>query len=117
MGFVYDHHNGATRWVQERDEALMQKLTITFDTGAAISGVEATKGKSFGYEVHQDSQSGTSYRSATGEAVKDGGKVSPMIVNKFGVQKRLNFRLAPVTKPLASGAKVVKAGNRVVLGE
>ena len=37
------------------------------------------------------------------------------MVNEYGTQKRLNLRVAQISKPLASGAKVVKAGNRVVL--
>ena len=117
MGFIYDHEKRATRWVQDRSEELMQKMTITFDTGAAISGIEKKKGKSFGYEVKQDSQTSTNYKTATGQAVKDEGQVSPMVLNELGAQKRLNFRIEPVTKPLASRAKVVKAWNRVILDE
>ena len=62
------------------------------------------------------SRAGLSYRSASGEPIKNLGQT--MVQFRDGHQRKcvMPFQLAEVDRPLISVARLVDAGNRVVFG-
>ena len=85
------------------------------DSGACVTVVPENHKAVRGYKTHRDGQSGQTYRTASGEAVRDeglkylfgtgGGTCSPMVVRS---------RVAKVSRPLLSVASLVDNGFEVL---
>ena len=115
LGFMYDRSSGRARWVKDDANVSMHKMTFTMDSGAAVSGIPVEECNDLGLPRESDQQTGTTYRAANGQGVQDEGKVKAEVINEKGVWKRLTARAIPISKPIASAAKICKAGHEIVL--
>ena len=62
------------------------------------------------------SRAGLSYRSASGEPIKNLGQTTVQFHNGRQQKCGMHFQVAEVDRPLSSVARLVDAGNRVVFG-
>ena len=89
-----------------------ESVTIGVDSCAAVSVMP--KGRCGQFPVKQDAQTGATYRSANGGAIKDLGQ--QIVFGDFGggQVRGARFRVADVSRPLMSIADMLDAGHRVV---
>eukprot|EP00971_Amphidinium_carterae_P044433 873851-Amphidinium_carterae.3 len=89
-----------------------RSVRFGIDSGAGITAIPPSA--SLGYPIHQDGSSGQVYHTATGEHVKDGGRIELVCSDSDGLTKKIRGRSCQVGKGLISVADMVSAGHRVV---
>ncbi len=113
---MYPEHDDAVdllSWdrIDSAKEKAREDLKITIDSGAAISVMPPTCLSHVGCN---DGPSGGKYRAANGTVLQDLGGKKVTFENEDGSTAAMNFRIASVTKPLASVSGIVKRNNKVV---
>ena len=99
------------------DWSKMKKVSVTFDTGAALSVLPVRYKDEKLVKQIIDEKTGTNYRAASHTAVQDQGKCEPVVYTEAGTKRIMKYRLADVRKPLAAGTAIMKAKNRIILDE
>ena len=115
-GFCYSNSTKKAWWEDEKPKTEichLEKLRMTFDTGAAISAIPKTMCK--GHKVEQDGRVGFDYTATNGMTVTDEGKMRVSGIMKDGKARGMEYRVAAVNKPLAAVSEIVASFNRAVL--
>ena len=106
---------------KQEDAKMVQALTdstfnkVCIDSGAAESVCPIAAFPS--YPTTKDAKSGKVYRAAGGMELTDVGEIRPKFTAN-GILGNMAFRATTdIRKPLASAAKVVAKGNRIILDE
>lgn len=88
-----------------------QWCEITVDSGAAVSVAPKTM---FTGSPMTTPPNRKTYRAANGGRIEDLGGRKVRFATDRGEERSMNFRVADVTKPLASVSRICARGNRVV---
>ena len=97
----------------ERSKSGYRKVSVNFDTGAAISAIPVGVAKA-GKMVEEASKK--CYRTASGEIIEDQGGVVVRGYDKLGVGRCIQGRVTNVHRMLASGSAVAKQNHVLLIG-
>ena len=92
------------------------RMSMAVDSGACDNVADPDQLPCFVMET-EASRAGANFASATGEPIPNMGEMIVPMLTREGSLRSMRIQAAPVTKPLASVMKIVKAGHLVVFDE
>ncbi len=98
-------------WIDWGEDGKVRTLKITVDSGAAESVLPDRDSPGIQWV---EAPANRLYRAANGTTIKDKGAEKVSYDGPDGKARAMTFRIADVTKPFASVARMCGKGNRVV---
>ena len=99
-----------------REDPTKREIEFNVDSGASKTVVNGKNRAARGYKIHNDAQTGVSYRTAGTQQIKDEGKrVLQTKPNPGEKPWRINTRVANVRNNLLSPSEMAKCGHDILL--
>ncbi len=99
------------------DEGLWEKVTITVDSGAAISVMPEDIASELPIQESNASRNNTTFRAANGGILKSMGRRKIKGTTSNGMPCSASFEVSKVTKTLGAVSEMIDKGNKVVFDE